>query len=55
MFIGREKELSELNKQFKSETKSIVLVYGKRRVVCSSGFDFTDSRFDLISGSDLYS
>ncbi len=32
MFVGREKELSELKNQFKSESKSIVLVYGKRRV-----------------------
>lgn len=32
MFIGREKELSELRKQFSSKKKSVVLVYGKRRV-----------------------
>ena len=32
MFIGREKELSELKEQFGSDRKSIVLVYGKRRI-----------------------
>lgn len=32
MFIGREKELEELRKQFNSDKKSIILVYGKRRV-----------------------
>ena len=32
MFIGREKELEELRKQFGSGTRSVVLVYGKRRV-----------------------
>ena len=32
MFIGREKELEELKEQFNSDKKSIVLVYGKRRV-----------------------
>ena len=32
MFIGREKELADLKEQFCSEKKSIVLVYGKRRV-----------------------
>ena len=32
MFIGRERELSDLKTQFNSASKSIVLVYGKRRV-----------------------
>lgn len=32
MFIGREKELAELRRQFGSDKKSVVLVYGKRRV-----------------------
>ena len=32
MFIGREKELAELKKQFGSDRRSVVLVYGKRRV-----------------------
>lgn len=32
MFLGRQKELSELKKAFTSKSKTAVLVYGKRRV-----------------------
>ncbi len=32
MFIGREKELTELREQFASNNRSVILVYGKRRV-----------------------
>jgi AAA+ ATPase superfamily predicted ATPase len=32
MFIGREKELTELREQFASDNRSVILVYGKRRV-----------------------
>lgn len=32
MFVGRERELSELRDQFNSDQRSVVLVYGKRRV-----------------------
>ena len=45
MFIGREKELSELKEQFSSDQKTAVLVYGKRRVgkstlICEASRDF---------------
>ena len=32
MFIGREKELSELEEQFSSERKTSILIYGKRGI-----------------------
>ena len=32
MFIGRKKEKAQLNEQFKSPQKTVVLVYGKRRI-----------------------
>ena len=46
MFLGREKELSELCEQFKSNKKTAVLVYGKRRVGKSTLIKEAAKNFD---------
>ena len=32
MFLGREKEIENLNSELLSQKKSVCLVYGKRRI-----------------------
>ena len=46
MFVGRKKELFELSEQFKSEKKTAVLVYGKRRVGKSTLIKEAAKNFD---------
>ena len=48
MFIAREKELLELKKQFASEKKSAVLIYGKRRAGKSTLIKEASKDFDVI-------
>ena len=61
MFIGREKELGQLNAELSSwKRKTAVLVYGKRRVgkstllsVAAKSFEGAEG-FTLIDGKALY-
>lgn len=48
MFIGREKELSVLEKEFHSDKKTAVLVYGKRRIGKSTLISRAAESFDGI-------
>jgi len=48
MFVAREKELFELKNQFTSEKKSVVLIYGKRRVGKSTLIKEAAKNFDGI-------
>ena len=55
MFIGREREISELLKEYKSSKKSSVLVYGKRRIGKSSLISEAAKAFDGIIINHLFS
>lgn len=48
MFLGRQKELSELKKAFASKSKTAVLVYGKRRVGKSTLIREASRSFDGV-------
>lgn len=48
MFLAREKELSELRTEFSSDTKSAVLIYGKRRIGKSTLIKEASKSFDGI-------
>ncbi len=54
MFIGREKELQELSEEFNSQKKSIILVYGKRRIGKSSLIQEASKSFNGLIINHLF-
>ncbi|MBE6349538.1 MAG: ATP-binding protein, partial [Spirochaetaceae bacterium] len=48
MFLGREKEIENLNSELLSQKKSVCLVYGKRRIGKSSLINEVAKTFDGV-------
>ncbi len=48
MFVARAKELRELEEQFQSPEKSVILVYGKRRIGKSTLIQKASDKFDGV-------
>lgn len=51
MFIGRNKELEQLSHEYSSDSKSVILIYGKRRIGKSTLIRESTKDFD---GAVLY-